>query len=350
MQGLPPFKGEESFTGALLELTSGSAVTVYFTEGHGEKQIDTDQPGGYGSVKLLMERERYTVKALKLYEKEKVPDDCNVLVVAGPVKGFTDKDIAKIRAYLAQPNKGALFLVDIHPQPGLKELLLEYGVEWSPNIVIESNAQFALFGSRASILALPKPHKVTDELVKGRLPLALHEATYLKKLPRPTDQFDIVSIVESTQSAWAAFDLNSLATGKIKFTEGVDQVGPVSVGYAVEIKQKGGAKPEEQKDDKDKKDDEPKSRVVVIGDSDFATDRIMLNFPDGANPDLFLNSVGWLSFSSEKTATIRPKDETSPTVSLTNDAKVKIGRLTIIVYPLTILVAGILVWFRRSSL
>jgi len=353
MQGLPPFKGEEAFTGALLELGSGTPLVVYFTEGHGEKQIQSDQPGAYTSIKTLMERERYTIKTLKLYQTEKIPDDCNVLVVAGPSKSFGPKEIEKIKKYLELPNKGAMFLVDITPDPAIKGLLADYGVEWTPNIVIEGADAFALFGSRAAIIALPQQHKITDELVKGRLPIALNEATYLNKLAKPTDTFEISPILESTQTAWAEFDLNSLSTGKVAYSESVDKRGPLSLGYAIEVKQKPTApKAEEPKteDEKDKKDEGPKTRLVVIGDSDFPTDLIRLNFPEGANSDLFLNSVAWLSFSSEKTATIRPKDDASPTVSLTNEAKVKVGRLTIIVYPLTILVLGILVWFRRSSL
>ena len=346
------FKGEEALTGALLELESGKKITIYFVVGHGEKQLDSDQPTGYGTLKPALEHERYAVKTLQLFHTPKVPDDCSVLVIAGPNKPFQPKEIDAIRAYMAVPGHGALFLVDYTPVPGFKEYLAELGIEWSPNIIVESNPENQI-DNPLTFVAAPKEHAITKELVKNHLGVAFSEATYLNKLARPGDKFEMTPIVESMDPmSWAEYDLNSISTGKVRMDPGVDKPGPLPLGWAIEIKQ-GPAKPDDKKPDdpfhkpEDKKDDSPKTRAVVIGNSVFPSDILR---QIGANTDLFLNSIAWAAFASEKTATIRAKDEPAPTLTLTADKASRVKLFTIFVYPFTMLVIGFLVWYRRSNL
>lgn len=351
------YKGEEALTGALLELASGQKLTVYFLEGHGERQLESDQPTGYGSLKTFLERERYVIKQLKLFQSNKVPDDCSVLVVAGPTKPFTPKEVELLRAYVNTPGKGIMFLVDTTPLSGLKELLAELGIEWSANIVIEPDPQLSLEGNPVTFVAAPRDHQITQQLVKQKMGLALHEATFLNKLARPADKLEFAPLIETlSNSSWAEMDMTSIQSGRVKMDPGTDKVGPLTVGWAITVKH-GGAKDDKKPDDpfhgakpEDKKDAGPTSRVVVLGDSDFPSDLIRMTFPIGGNTDLFMNSVAWCAFSSEKTATIRPKDEPAATVTMTGDKQVRVGRFTLIVYPMTILVIGVLVWYRRSNL
>ena len=350
------YKGEEALTGALLEMQSGQKLTVYFLEGHGERQLDSDQPTGYASLKTFLERERYDIKQLKLFQTEKVPDDCSCLVVAGPQKPFSPKEIERLRAFINTPGKGVMFLVDTTPLSGLKELLAELGIEWSANIVIEPDPQLSLEGNPVTFVAAPKEHAITHELVKNKMGLALHEATYLNKLARPADKYEMTPLLETlSNSSWAEFDMTSIQTGRVKLDPGVDKVGPLTLGWAIEIKhgpaKADGKLPEDPfHKPEEKKDDGPRSRVVVIGDSDFPSDLIRMAFPIGGNTDLFMNSVAWCAFSSDKSATIRPKDEPTASVTLTGDKQARVGRFTLIVYPMTVLVIGVLVWYRRSNL
>ncbi|MBI4859815.1 MAG: Gldg family protein [Candidatus Riflebacteria bacterium] len=348
--GASPFKGEEVFTGALLELSSGSQVVVYFVEGHNERQLDSGQPSGYNAVKALMERERYTVKKLQLM-RDNIPADCSVLVIAGPTRGFAQQEIAKLKAYLDTPRKGALILLDSTPQPGLKDLLVQYGLEWGSNIVLEPNPEYAVMNSPVIFIATPTSHRISDELLRGKLDIVLSEATYVNKLAKPGDKFDFQSIIDTSPTAWAEFDVDALSKGRAKLDPATDKPGPLAMGWAVEIKQKPDQpKPEPDKKDEDKKDDPSKSRLVVIGDSDFASDNILMTFPGVGNRDLFMNSVAWLSFNAEQTATIRAKDETQPAVTISDENKARVLRGVVIAYPFFVLVVGVLVWFRRSNL
>src|SRR4029077_2934935 len=75
---------EEDVTKALLKLVKGVQKTMYFTEGHGEKQVSrTAERSGYQLAKTGLEKENYAVKTLNLIQEGKVPADGTAVVMAG---------------------------------------------------------------------------------------------------------------------------------------------------------------------------------------------------------------------------------------------------------------------------
>src|SRR5881296_1262983 len=76
---------EEDVTNALLKIVKGEKKTIYFMQGHGEKNIEDSDKNGYSNAKGGLEKEGYVVKAINLVQEGKVPDGTSVLVVAGPM-------------------------------------------------------------------------------------------------------------------------------------------------------------------------------------------------------------------------------------------------------------------------
>ena len=87
----------------------------------------------------------------------------------------------------------------------------------------------------------------------------------------------------------------------------------------------------------------PETRVVVIGDSDFASNRWL---GISGNRDLFLNSVNWLA-QQENLISIRAKDPEDRRITLSADQDRRIFWLTIFIIPGLILLAGVQAWWRR---
>src|SRR5499427_8003529 len=75
---------EEDLTNALMKIVKGEKKTIYFTQGHGEKNLDDNERTGYSNAKGALEKENYVVKMVNLVQEAKVPDDASVLVMAGP--------------------------------------------------------------------------------------------------------------------------------------------------------------------------------------------------------------------------------------------------------------------------
>jgi ABC-type uncharacterized transport system involved in gliding motility auxiliary subunit len=147
------------------------------------------------------------------------------------------------------------------------------------------------------------------------------------------------SFIETSESSWAETDIKQLmASGQVlRETEKGDLAGPVSLGAAVSA---AAENPPAQTDQEAPK---PETRLVVIGDSDFASNRWL---GISGNSDLFLNAVNWLA-QQENLIAIRAKDPQDRRTTLTADQDARIYLLTIFIIPGLILLAGVQAWWRR---
>ncbi len=75
---------EEEITNALLKVTRDRKKVVYFTRGHGEREIDDFESRGVSQARDVLAKQLYEVQDVQLAQEEKVPEDATVLVVAGP--------------------------------------------------------------------------------------------------------------------------------------------------------------------------------------------------------------------------------------------------------------------------
>ena len=106
-------------------------------EGHGEPDIDDVQnPKGLSSVKQGLSNENYEVKKILLASMASVPDDCNIVVVAGPQKPYLESELNALAAYL---DKGghALFLLPPRTGSEFQPLLTKWGVKLDNDVVVD---------------------------------------------------------------------------------------------------------------------------------------------------------------------------------------------------------------------
>ena len=116
-----------------------------------------------------------------------------------------------------------------------------------------------------------------------------------------------------------------------------DLAGPVAVAIAgTPVVDTAGASEEEAP---------PEPRLVVFGDSDFAANHAIEAV---RNRDLFVNSVNWLVGDVES-ITIRPAISRASRVLLSNADLNMLRPLTLFVLPELLMVAGVLVWWRRRA-
>ncbi|EAZ92842.1 Gldg family protein [Crocosphaera chwakensis] len=98
----------------------------------------------------------------------------------------------------------------------------------------------------------------------------------------------------------------------------------------------------DQNDNSEKENIE--SRLVIIGNSTFATDSL---FNQQLNGDVFLNSVQWLSNQDEQPLSIRPKQAKDRRLNLSPLQANIITILSLAVFPLLGLIAAGITWWRR---
>ena len=149
------------------------------------------------------------------------------------------------------------------------------------------------------------------------------------------------TIVETSQRSWAEADLKSLyARKQPSQDEGAgDKAGPISIAAAVSAPV-GDAKPAPDGEGSAPK---PETRLVVFGDSDFASNQLL---GAGRNADLFMNAVNWLAQQEDMIA-IRPRDPEDRRITMTAAQQQFVRWFTILVIPGLVLLAGVRAWWVR---
>jgi ABC-type uncharacterized transport system involved in gliding motility auxiliary subunit len=153
------------------------------------------------------------------------------------------------------------------------------------------------------------------------------------------------TFIQSGPSSWAETDLKTLTTrGEAQpDVDGGDSKGPISLAVAVSAPASEGTPPPPDTPNSDQPADKPETRVVVVGDSDFAANGF-LNIP--GNRDMFLNIVNWLA-QQENLIAVRPRDPEDRRIAVSAGQDRLIFWFTVLIMPGLILLAGVHAWWRR---
>jgi ABC-type uncharacterized transport system involved in gliding motility auxiliary subunit len=149
------------------------------------------------------------------------------------------------------------------------------------------------------------------------------------------------TFVETSPKSWAQADIATLLkSGKPSYGEAKDdKKGPVGIAAAVSASAAPPSTPAKPGDDAPK----PETRVVVIGDSDFAANS---GLGIQGNHDLFMNILGWLS-QQENLISIRPKDADDRRLTMTAAQQTNVTWLSLFIIPGLVFVVGVSAWWRR---
>lgn len=325
---------EENLTNALIKLTRASSQTVCVIEGHGEPDLeDADRPNGFALVKQALENETYQVKKVLLASLDKVPDDCSLVLVAGPTRPYLAQELPQLDAYIKRGGR-VLFMLPPQRAQEFASLLEPYGVKLGEDIVVDQVVR--LFqGPALGLAPLVDTYDTTQEItkeLKGRTIFPMTRSVSAAADGKPGVK--ATELVKTSPSSWAETDLTALFQKQEAVLQETDRKGPVPIAVAVELdlKQLGGA------DGKD-------ARLAVFGSSEFAENRNL----EGTffNRDLLLNTVGWLAGQSDLVS-IRPRALRASRVNFTEREGRAIFYLSVLVLPELLLLTGLAVWWRRE--
>ncbi len=319
---------EEELTNALIRVSREQRKVVYFLEGHGEHALDDSGQTGYSQAKETLEREGLEVKTLSILKEGKIPQDATILVLAGPQRLFLGAEKDVIRRYLQ--DKGQIFLLlDPQEKTGLEDLLAEWGLTLGHEIIVDPSPNLTLLGFDASnaLVLNYTPHDIVKDL---RLATLFPVARSVRFSSANTKNLDYQSLAVTGPESWGETNFTSR---QARF-DPQDRKGPLDIAAVVEQREKE----EENKTSG--------ARLVVFGDSDFATNGFF-NF--SGNSDLFLASVNWLAQEMDLIS-IRPKEAKSSPLILTQRQGRVLFYLPVIVLPVVVIAAGIGIWRGRKKL
>jgi ABC-type uncharacterized transport system involved in gliding motility auxiliary subunit len=271
-----------------------------------------------------------------------VPEGATALIIAGPTSDLLPEEIEAIRRYLARAGK-LMVLVDpavgsqATVMPNLEGLLKEWSIELGANVVVDVSG--ATNDPCIAVAASYPSHAITDRFATLTVyPLARSVNTTTGATGRAAQP-----VVQTGARSWAETNVGSLTSDvPVELQpESGDMPGPVTIAAAVSAPIEAPASPDGAAPAEDAP--RPETRVVVFGDSDFATNAYG-GLPGNSN--LFANAVNWLA-QQEDLIAIRPTAAADRRVSLTADQQRLVFLTSVLFVPLAVFAAGIYTWWRR---
>ena len=326
---------EEQLTNAVVRVTREERHMCFLT-GHGEYSLTDKGDQGLTTLSKLLAANNISSREVMLGIEEKVPQDCDVLIVAGPHNELTEKEEAGIDQYLKQGGD-ALFLVEnvlvttpdkpltdeeLHKNPSLNNILNQWGVNVEENVVVDLSSHVGDdVGSPAT--RNYAPHKAITEgldytfYVRPRLITALNDR-------RPSIKLAPIVMTEPGDKSWAETN----RTLKVYFDPLWDTLGPIPLAFVIMEEKKAGARSD--------------TRIIVFTDADFLTNVYIDQY---SNARMGLNVINWLS-ESDPGVFVDPKQIKVERLDLTSKQRRKVAAILFLM-PVVIAASGIIVWMKR---
>jgi ABC-type uncharacterized transport system involved in gliding motility auxiliary subunit len=309
---------EHAFTSAILEVTGAKQKKVYFLTGHGEADVLRD----YSAAASGLRDNLFQVDELDLASRPGVPEDAAVVVIAGARQALTSAELEIIRGYLRNDGR-VMVLFDPNPPQSIRQLLADWWIEVEDGTIIDPKSYV-------------EPSRDTLLVPRTRNGFGLSE-TYFPGasavIPSAKVPGDVTlsALVWTSPDAW--LDKGPDPDGaRPEFDPRVDRKGPLAIGALV------AEGPAAQGDAAGNG-----TRLVAIGDSDFASNT---NFRNGNNGALFLTAVNWLAVGREIISVDRKVLVTRRLLLSPEQARF-LHLSSVGLLPLLVLAAGGLVWWRR---
>jgi ABC-type uncharacterized transport system involved in gliding motility auxiliary subunit len=310
---------EITLTNAIETIKKEEITYIYFLQGHGEPTLD-NQEQGLSQIVSSLEAKGNIVESLNLTTTNQIPDNTNLIVIPGPKKELFPGEIEMLNTYL-NSGKNLMVMLDPNLKSGLEPLLKDWGITLDERLLIDGSGKGESLGLGAATIIVTNygDHPITKNFGNNIsvFPLARKIET------TPVIGITMTPLLYTNSQTWAESDLTG---SDVMFNEDTDLSGPLTLGAALI-------------------NEETKSRLIIIGNSTFATNGwIIQQF----NQDFFLNSVNWLTQDDNVTLSISPKESKNRRLNLTPTKSLIISLFSLILMPLSALTtAGIFWWQRR---
>ena len=328
------FKGEPLFTDALAGLLEGKRPRAYFLQGHGEHDPTANETKfGYSHFARLLQQKNVAVAPLHLGRDGEIPEDCQLLIIAGPASRLDPAELEKINRYLG--NGGRLlallsfYKADRAPT-GLEQLLAGWGVNVGNNLTFDVRNAVAgggILATNFSGHAVARPlrgHALYVVLARSIEPM--RNAGTVADAPR------VEPLVRTSAEGFTASDATQ--AGLPRFNPARDRRGEITLAVAVEKGSIPGLAA-----------DRGSTRLVVVGESIFLANETIGK--TAANLEFASLAVGWLLDRPQHLAGIPTRPVVEYQILLSRAQLVQLRWILLVLLPGAPLALGLLVWLRR---
>ncbi|MEZ0396184.1 MAG: Gldg family protein [Anaerolineales bacterium] len=319
---------EQAIVNALMRLMNPGERVVYFVTGHGEHSPDESGENGLTRLQSTLTAKNYVIHTLNLLAENQIPADAQALIIAGPAQPLSSEEVDLIIQYLDQG--GSLILLSEsplytgtadRPDPLSAYLAANWNISLNNDIVIDPSLDQVIIAVSASYGDHPIVQNI--QTTNTYYPIA-------RSLTIGSGAADVQTtvLVSTVNRAWGETNLTEIDQGYLQFNAGVDTAGPVVLAAVSENLSTGG-------------------RVIVFGDSDFATDSL---FDVYGNGNIITNAVDYAAGQEDYITLTQTARITRRLSDDVNQGTILIlGASFICLLPLLIVVGGVASWLMRRA-
>lgn len=322
---------EENLTGAMVRLLNPETHVIYFLTGHGEYPINGAADQSYTDLASDLETKNYNVDTLNLLAKLQVPQDANVIVVAGPKKPLSDAEVGMLDTYLK--NGGSVVIMEDpitdtqfgdSPDPLANDLSANYGIILGNDVVVDMYGYQAFQNPYFAVGYQYATHPITSKM--STMGTGFQSARSVSANDAAGADYTKTQLITTVDQSWGETDMSSIQNNAPEMNQGIDVAGPVPLAVVAT--------------------GSTNARLVVFGDSDFATNSYYGFYGNG---EMIVNSIDWAA-KQENLISLTAK--TSVERTLVQPKSYTMGLIllgSLIVIPGIVLVAGIGAWLARRK-
>jgi ABC-2 type transport system permease protein len=339
---------ERDITTGLKTVASAGAFKIYFTVGHGERDLTQVDDTGISRLFVSLEGQGIATEPLQLSDITRIPEDASAVLIVGAWQDFTDAEVKLLDEYIQRGGRLGIFadppLVEAAAigQTGntfLQEggplntyLLNEFGVRVRDSLVIETKPELVNGSEWIPIINTIAPHTIMSDARDE--PIYMKFVRTLDLVASPDErqnQYVREPLLYTSAESFGETGLTQFLNSQIAYDPQSDIAGPLLVGATV------------RRQLEFQQTEQP--RLVIIGDSDFLKNEYVKQYP--GNVFLWTDIVDWLTGFAQAVTFNTVSDPTLLNLVVSRQELRTIAVITMIILPGIILGAGTVVWWYR---
>jgi hypothetical protein len=328
------FKGEQTITAALLDVSRPEKKKIFFLAGHGEMNPDDVSPArGLSALSDELRQRNFDLEGLDLSLTKRMPKGADLILIIAPRGRFQPFEEELLRQYLSTGAGRIILTLDPGRECGLENLFFDWGVRVDDDVIHDdANPETTADNGDLILRRIDATNPIVKSIHDYGFPVRISPPRSVRPDPnRPLDNALKVSVLAASEpSSWGEFGYR-LKTAAA-FTPGSDLKGPLGVVLSSE-RVTAGALPFSV----------PGGRLVVIGTGDIFSNR---RLADQGCQTLCLNAVNWaVDRDTQLHFPPRPIERFQLSLSQEDLAKLRLGLLLIL--PGAVGLLGLVVYWTR---
>jgi ABC-2 type transport system permease protein len=315
--------------------------TLHAHDVQGGGDILEGRNSGFDRFYLALTNLGYKPEQIELAKVPTIGSRCSVVVDGGPRSPYAPQESRVLSDYMAAGGRALLMYDPDSPlEPSFAAALERIGIRLPAATIIDPTDHYATDPEKVAIPYYP-PHPITEQLAltffPGARPITIVGAP---------DGVKLESLFASTRDSYLRAETGALPAqseagaqtarlGVVETAAGQAQNEPRLGQRTIAVSASGrwpgtpvGTQP---------------FRLVVVGDSDFATNAY---FALASNSTLAVSMIRWLA-GDESAPAVKPETYAEPQIVMTNYQMKVTFAVVEIFLPLSVILVGALVWWRR---